>query len=167
MAASIAPFGGQHSASEPPLNQPQQTPAPATHKIKIWTNEDLIATRTPADIYIFEKEAQAAADEAAAFNLIVSCFAPEEPVPNLQETRKEMEETTLSIREAEDALAQAKRQVAEDPENLRTRDQAEVNRHADELNKQLERLHMLQERLRDLTNQPATPPASAEPPERP
>ena len=45
--------------SQPGLLEPK--------KRKVWTNEDLVALRTPADIYLLEKEAQElAAAEAAA-----------------------------------------------------------------------------------------------------
>jgi hypothetical protein len=152
IAASIPSVARQQSPIEQPPQQPRQSPAPATHKIKIWTNENLIATRTPADIYMFEKEAQAAADQAAAFQTIASCFAPDQPEATVEETQKAIAETRQAVREAENAVSQAKRQVTEDPENLRTRDQAELDRRTSEMNKLLERLQMLQERLRELSH---------------
>ncbi len=76
LPASIASSAQQQSLNEQPLQPQQQNPAPPTHKLKVWTNDDLLATRTPADIYMFAKEAQDAANAAAAtFQAVTSCFA--------------------------------------------------------------------------------------------
>ena len=123
-------------------------------RFEIWTNEDLIETRTPTDRYIFAKEDKTAEDQAAEFQAIASCFAPgNQPELTLEQTQKAIAETTQSISDAEDGVAQAKRQVAEDPENLRTRDQAELNRRTAELNRLLEHLHALQVRAQEAASQ--------------
>jgi hypothetical protein len=149
------------SQEQQPTAQPtSQTTQHTDHTIKIWTNDELISSRTPADRYIFAKEEKAAADQAAAFQSLTSCFAPEHREPTLEETQQAIADTTQSIREGEDGLAQAKRQVAEDPENLRTRDQAELNRRTAELNQLLEHLHVLQARLQESTPSAVAPPAA-------
>jgi hypothetical protein len=169
-------------AAQAPATPPQSTPPPAAaspgflppsphsvhaRSLKIWTNEDLIGTRTPADIYMFAKEAKAAADQAAAFQTLTSCFAPNQPEATAEDTQKAIEETTQSIQEADNGIAQAKRQVAEDPEGLRTRDQAELNRRTAERNRLLERLHTLQDRLQQMTPTPPSDKASAPEPGAP
>ena len=158
---------------------PQQEASPATmpaspdsahrvHQIKIWTNEDLLETRTSADRYIFAKEEKAAADQAAEIQSLISCFAPGNHEPTQEEIQKDIADTTKSIGEAEDGVAQARRQVAEDPENLRTRDQADLNRRIAELNRLLEHLHSLQTRLQESGPQagpaPSSPPSEPTPP---
>jgi hypothetical protein len=174
--AEPRPFGRQDPApaaqqqsgqpSPPPPTAPSATPAPPSphavraHSLKIWTNEDLIGTRTPADIYLFAKEAKAAADQAAAVQAITSCFAPNQSEASPEDTLKSIEETTQSIQEAEKGIVQAKRQVAEDPEGLRTRDQAELNRRTAERNRLLEQLHTLQDRLQQVTPKPASDEAA-------
>jgi hypothetical protein len=50
-------------AAEPPAAAKEATPA---KQKKVWTNDDLVALRSPADNYRFAKEAQAAADAAEA-----------------------------------------------------------------------------------------------------
>jgi hypothetical protein len=156
-------------AARPPQNQQQPSPAPSgqnsehpVHKVRVWTNEDLIETRTPADRYIFAKEDRAAEDRAAEFQSIASCFAPgNQPELTQEQAQKEIVETTQAIRNAEQGVAQAKRQVAEDPENLRTRDQAELNRRNAELNLLLEHLHALQVRVQEAGAQSTAAPASS------
>lgn len=164
LAAYVPSAAQQPSPTEQPLQQQGQNPAPTGRKIKIWTNEDLLATRTPADIYMFEKEAQAAANDAAAFQTLASCFAPAQPEATVEDTQKAIQETTQSVRDGENAVAQAKSQLAEAPEGLKTRDQAELDRRTAELNQNLERLQMLQDRLQQLTQQhPAEAPNDAAP----
>ena len=63
----------QSSQSQPPASQAQQNPQPApppdpsTPKPKkVWTNDDVVSLRSPADNYQAEKEAQRAAGAEAA-----------------------------------------------------------------------------------------------------
>jgi hypothetical protein len=163
-------------SAQAPATAPQSTPPPAAeprgasppsprsvhaHSLKIWTNEDLISTRTPADIYIFAKEAKVAADQAAVFQTLTSCFAPNQPEVTVEDTQKAINETTQSIGEADNGIAQAKRQLAEDPEGLKTRDQAELNRRTAERNRLLEQLHTLQDRLQQMAPTPPSEKPSA------
>ncbi len=168
LAASIASSARQQSPNEQPLRPQQQNPAPPAHRIKVWTNDDLIATRTPADIYMFEKEAQAALDAAAAtFQAVTSCFAFNQPEATIEDTQKAIQDTAQSVRDSEDAVAQATKALQDAPENLKARNQAELDRRTTELEKLREQLRVLQERLRQLNNQPAGEPSSEQPPSPP
>jgi hypothetical protein len=164
-ASALAPpnqVSQQQQGQPAPIAPVQNSDRPA-HQIKIWTNEDLLETRTPADRYIFAKEDKAAADQAAQFQSLISCFAPDHHEPTAEETQKDISDTTKSIAEAEESVAQARRLVQEDPENLRTRDQSELNRRTAELNRLLDHLHTLQDRLQQLAPKPAgeNPPVPA------
>ena len=171
--AALPAFARQKQDSQqnpPALPAPPQAQNPPSteHKIKVWTNEDLIAARTPADIYIFEKEAKAAASEMAAFRDVVSCFAFDQPEGTLEETQKAIAETLQSIRDSEEAVAQARAAVADAPENLKARNQMEFDRRTSELQSSREQLRLLQNRLRKLTGQTAgIPPASPAPEDEP
>ncbi len=138
----------------PPAISPPNS-APATPKAKVWTNEDLIATRTPADIYIFQREEQAAAEQDAAFSNIASCFAFGQAEGNAEETQKEIDATLQSISDSEDAVAQSRKALRTSPDNLRLRNQMELAQHTAELNLARERLWKLQEHLHEVENQPA------------
>src|SRR5215475_6102088 len=88
LAAAQTP-GQQPEVPAPEQAAPAATPASANpprapHQIKIWTNEDLLETRTPADRYIFAKEEKAAADRDAEIRAITSCFAPGNNEPTLE-----------------------------------------------------------------------------------
>ena len=159
-AAIIVP-----TAQEPSTGNPSQVnPTFPTHKVKVWTNEELIATRTPADIYIFEKESQAAAQEMEAFSNLASCFAFGEPKGNTDETQKEIDATLQSIRDSEAAVAQSRKALSTAPENLKLRNQLELSQRMSELNHARERLWTLQEHLQDLQKSPSPPSSTNEPP---
>jgi hypothetical protein len=142
---------------EPAAAQSPSNPAFPTHKVKVWTNEELIADRKPADIYIFEKEAQTAAQEMAAFSNLASCFAFGQPKGNTDETQKEIDATVRSIQDSEAAVAQARRALSTAPENLKLRNQIELSQRMSELNHARERLWSLQEHLQDLQKSPFPP----------
>lgn len=130
------------------------------HKTKVWTNDDLVATRTPMDLYILGKEAHAAAMESAAFNEMVSCFLPTNTQGTADETQKEIDKTLQEISDSDDAVSQARRAVNEAPANLRLRDQMELAQRTAELNHAREKLWKLQEHLQELQgNAQQTPQA--------
>jgi len=139
-----------------PPDSSSQSSASPTHKVKVWTNEELIATRTPADVYIFQKEEQAAAFEIEGFNNIAACFAFGQPEGNAEETQKEIDALLLSIRDSEQAVAQSRRALNTAPENLKLRNQMELAQRVAELNHAREQLWKLQEHLRELTDHAST-----------
>jgi hypothetical protein len=160
-AALIAPPQEQTPTSPSPVN-----PSAPTHKVKVWTNEELLATRTPADIYIFKKEEQAAALVVENFNEIASCFAFGRPEGNTEETQKGIDATMATIRDSEQAVVQAQRAVSTAPDNLKLRNQMELAQRTAELNHAREQLWKLQEHLQELEkpqvqmNAPSQPSAN-------
>jgi hypothetical protein len=144
---------------ETPQGSPPQSSASPTHKVKVWTNEELIATRTPADVYIFQKEEQAAALEMEGFNNVASCFAFGQPEGNAEETQKEIDATLQSIRDSEEAVNQSRKALSTGPEDLKLRNQLELAQRMSELNHAREHLWTLQEHLREVEKPPAEPAA--------
>jgi small-conductance mechanosensitive channel len=156
------------SGMQEPPPASAQTGARAAHKVKVWTNEELIATRTPADLYIFQKEAQAAALEVERFHTLASCFASDQPEGNVEETQKEIDATLQSIRDSEDAVGQSRTALSNVPEHLKLRNQLELSQRRSELNHARERLWALQEHLQELQKSPAQSGITSQPtPERP
>ena len=145
----------------PPDSQSPSSASP-THKVKVWTNEELIATRTPADLYIFQKEEQAAALEMEGFNNIASCFAFGQPEGNAEETQKEIDATIQSIRDSEEAVNQSRKALSTGPEDLKLRNQLELAQRMSELNHAREHLWTLQEHLREVEKSPAEPAAPSQ-----
>jgi small-conductance mechanosensitive channel len=160
---SPSPLAARPAVQETPSSAPQSS-VPAAHQVKVWTNEDLIATRTPADNYVFQKEAQVAEQQDAAFAEIASCFALAQPAGNAQETQKAIDDTIQSIRESEQAVAQAQRALRAAPENLKPRNQMELSQRTAELNHAREQLWKLQEHLREIEKTTAQDLAPSKPP---
>jgi hypothetical protein len=151
--SAVSPFTQDQTPSTPA----PQSSRPAAHKVKVWTNEELISTRTPADNYVFQKEAQAVEARDAAFNNIISCFAFRQAEGNTEETQKEIDATLQSISDSEDAVAQTRKALRAAPDNLRLRNQMELAQRTSELNQARERLWKLQQHLQELGAQPAAP----------
>jgi hypothetical protein len=154
-AACITLAAPPQAASELAVQQQSQNPSSTDRKVKVWTNDDLIATRTPADVYVFEKEAQAAANDAAVFDAVTSCFAPERDEAAIADTRRSIEQTSESLRDAEGAVAQATRELQAAPANLKARNQLELDRRTAELQALRRQLRTLQDRLQQLASQPS------------
>jgi hypothetical protein len=145
-----------------PPDSSSQSSASPTHKVKVWTNEELIATRTPADLYVFQKEEQAAALEMEGFNNIAACFAFGQPAGNAEETQKEIDATLQSIRDSEEAVNQSRKALSTGPEDLKLRNQLELAQRMSELNHAREHLWTLQEHLREVEKPPAEPAAPSQ-----
>jgi hypothetical protein len=74
LAISAAPLNEQQQSQQPPpppqnsepASQPAPLPDPSVGKQrKVWTNDDVVQLRTPADNYLVEKEAREAAEAGA------------------------------------------------------------------------------------------------------
>jgi len=158
-----AAFAVSATQEQSPASSSPANPSVATHKVKVWTNDELIATRTPADIYIFQKEEQAAALVVEGFNQIASCFAFGQPEGNADETQKAIDSAVESIRDSEEAVAQARRALSTAPENLKLRNRMELAQRTAELNHAREQLWKLQEQLQELNKSPAQSSAPSQP----
>jgi len=155
---SVVPMPIRPAASEQSSSDTSsQSSASPTHKVKVWTNEELVATRTPADVYIFQKEEQAAALEVEGFNNIAACFAFGQPEGNAEETQKEIDATLQSIRDSEEAVNQSRKALSTGPEDLKLRNQLELAQRMSELNHAREHLWTLQEHLREVEKPQAEP----------
>jgi hypothetical protein len=152
-AAAPADFHPQQQPAREASPAQTQNASPAMRKIKVWTNEDLIATRTPADIYVFEQEARAAAQQAAEFDSVAACFAFDQPTGNVEETHEAIQYAIQDVRDNEAAVAQAKRDLDNSPDNLRLRSQVLLQQSTQDLQKSRAQLKALQDHLQQLNAQ--------------
>jgi len=124
-----------------------------------------VTLRTPADLYILEKEAKAAAEDAKA---LMSCFAPGPADAEVEDTQKQIDAASQSIRDAEAGVAQARKDLeAAAPESLKARNRNELERRTLELDAYRDQLKLLQQRLQKLNVPPSAAPPSATPPPSP
>jgi hypothetical protein len=158
----------QQSAQQPSNSQPSEQPE-AKQK-KIWTNDDVIALRTPADLYSLQKEAQeAAAAEAAAEEAAKAKLAdgagPAETLPTTaEETRKLIAAKESQIGDDQQALDRYTAELPDEPAERKDRMQEEINRITADLPKERSQLRILQDHLEELTKKqlneaPVPPPA--------
>jgi len=171
----------QQEPPPPPQNSrpaSQQTPPPdqpGAKKHKVWTNDDLVLLRTPADTYQLEKEAKEAAEaESAAKEAAISAAIKSEKQPPLniqlpatpEETEKMLKSTQGDIQEEAFVLDKLKKELLDAP----TEQQAEKQKEIDRLTASLEILRRdekaLQEHLETLRgkSQGTNPPAAPQPP---
>lgn len=169
-ASSPTPAPNSQAASGP---IPQVGELPVKRR-KIWTNDDVIETRTPADNYQLEKEAkeaaekQAAAKEAAAKGTAKSEKEPaaEIKLPATQEeTDKKIRETEGEIQEetvVRDKLQVELTDASLDQQPQKRAEIDRVNRMIEASQKNLKALQDHQAALREKSQpeNPAAPPAS-------
>lgn len=170
--------GQQPPPAQPPSQstaareaQTAQGESPKGKTKKVWTNDDLITLRTPMDIYLLEKEAQAAAEaEVAAEKAAQEKLGKEAPpAPELpasrEDTLKLIDAKTTEISEDQATLDRYTAEVDNEPPDRKEQMQAEINRITGELPKKKLELKTLQDHLEELTKaQPAE--ASAPPPQQ-
>jgi hypothetical protein len=144
----------QQSAQQPSNSQPSQQPE-AKQK-KVWTNDDVVSLRSPADVYLAEKEAQdAAAAEAAAKGAaktkLVDGAEPTEKLPSSGlETQKLIAAKESQIADDQQALDRYTAELPTEPAERKDRMQEEIKRITGDLPKERLKLKMLQEHLDEL-----------------
>jgi hypothetical protein len=171
----------QQSPPPPPAQNAQpvlpETPLPDLSLIKrrkIWTNDDVILLRTPADDYLAEKEARKAAEaEAAARSAAQPKATKEAPAESKFPTT--IEETQLLIKNKEQdisddqaSLVGLNTELANAPDEQKKAKQREIEIVAAELDRARNQLKALQDHLVDLHKPPAgkspAEPSPAPPP---
>jgi hypothetical protein len=189
MKCAASPAKQQEQQQSPPPSSPptlpqnsqaasQQIPGvdqAAAKQRKIWTNDDLILLRTPADIYLLEKEAREAAEaEAAAKDAALKAAATPGKEPALdiklpdtpEETEKMLKNTQDDIQEETVVLDRLRKEFPDTPEEQQPEKRKEIDRLAGNLETLQRDVKPLQEHLQMLREKSPSenPPAPAPPP---
>jgi hypothetical protein len=168
----------QQQSTPPPTRQkPQSTTAPSASPQtnakghRIWTNEDLVALRTPADIYLLEKEALEAAEAAAAAAKEAAdreaATSGQEQAPGIklpqtqEETEKMLKDTQANMQEESLALESLKNELPNTPTEQQAEKQKEIDRVTASLEKLKRDAQALEDHLKTFGEKPSTenPPA--------
>ncbi len=177
--ATIATTGASFSNS-PPSSQPASAPAPPIGELpvkrrKVWTNDDVVEIRTPADNYEMEMEAKKASDaKAAAKEAAIRAAIKSEKQPPLdiklpatvEQTDKMIKDTQSDIQEETVILDKLHQELQDAPAEEKPQKQKEI----DHLNGLLETsqrdARALQDHLQTLRGKPReeNPPAPPQPP---
>ena len=147
----------QQQPSPPEQSSQAQPPQPVAKGKRVWTNEDVILLRTPADIYQTEKEAREAAAAQAAAKESTEAKPVKEAGPamklpaTVEETEKLIKAKEDQIDDEQSALERLVKELPNTPEDQKTAMQKEVDRVAADLPKLRNELKILQTHLEKLT----------------
>jgi hypothetical protein len=191
LKCDASPSGGQEqqqsqqppappSPTPPPSSRPASEPAPPVGELpvkrrKVWTNDDVVDIRTPADNYEMEIEAKKATDaKAAAKETAIRAAIKSEKQPpldiklpaTLEQTDKMITDTQSDIQEETVILDKLHQELDDAPAEEKPQKQKEI----DHLNGLLETsqrdLRALQDHLKTLRgkSEEENPPAPPQPP---
>lgn len=157
--------------SQPATQQLAQPDRPTAKQHKVWTNDDVILLRTPADNYRVEKEAKETAKAEAAAKLAIQ---PKEfndaPLQiglpsSVEETQLMIKNKEREISDAQATLASLNAELISVPEEQKKTKEKEFNIVSGELDRARRELEVLQAHLLQLHSPsviqtPAAPPFS-------
>ena len=168
------------SPTPPPSSQPASDPAPPIGALpvkrrKVWTNDEVVVLRTPADSYQVEKEAKEAAEaEAAAKVAAHKAAGKSEMEPPLdiklpatsEETKKMLKSALDDIQEETIVLNKLQKEVLDAPTEQQTEKQKEIDRLTASLETLRRDVKALQDHLLTFheKSQGENPPAAPQPP---
>jgi hypothetical protein len=175
---------GQEQQQSPPPPPPAQNEQPALPETplpdlslikrrKIWTNDEVILLRTPADDYLAEKEAKKAAEAEAAARSAAQPKATKEAPPEgtfpttIEETQLLIKNKEQDISDDQASLVGLNTELANVPDEQKKAKQREIEIVAAELDRARNELKALQDHLVDLHKPPASKSAAEPPPPPP
>ena len=149
MTASVG--RSQNMVGLPAAAEPQKS---ASTSRKIWTEDDLLSLRTPADNYLAQKEAEAA---AAALAKLRAAADPAHPsslkirqANSVEEAERAIKDTLEDIQDQKATLARLNKEVDESPKEERAEKIKDIERRAGILEESQAELKALQARRDDL-----------------
>jgi hypothetical protein len=168
------------SPTPAPSAQPASDPVPAIGQLpvkrrKVWTNDDVVTLRSPADNYEIEEEAKKAADAAAAAKeaAIRAAVRTEKTPPldiklpaTVEETEKMLKDTQGEIEEETVVLNKMQKDLADTPAAEQAQKQKDIDRLTSLLAASQRDLKALQDHLQTLRpkHHEENPPATQQPP---
>jgi hypothetical protein len=165
------PLSSQPAVSDP---KPPIGELPVKRR-KVWTNDEVVVLRTPADDYQVEKEAKGAAEaDAATKEAARKAAAKPEKEPPLdiklpatpEETQKMLKSTQDDIQEETIILNKLLKDLLDAPPEEQAEKQKEINRLTASLETLRRNVKALQDHLQSFSEKPQgeTPPAAPQPP---
>jgi hypothetical protein len=156
----------QQQDSQPP---PQPPDPSAPKPKKVWTNDEVIQLRSPADAYVADKEAREAADAKAAAQeaALMKQIKAAELTMKLPSTPEETQRLIASNEERIRGLRDELDQLNNSPNDASEVQKAAMHRQIDQLTANLEKkqfeLKVLQDYLKGFTKTPTSEPPSGLP----
>lgn len=168
------------SQQPPPAPPPPQNSQPSSQQItplerptskqhKVWTNDDLISLRSPADIYLLQKEAQeaaeaqAAAEKAAIAKQIKEAGLAMTLPSTAEETQRLIETKQAQIKDLQDGMDRLNKDLPDTLPDRQPEMQKQIETFKGYLQKAQLEVSILQDHLQDLAKTPAGGTLSAPP----
>jgi len=142
-----------------------QPPGPDPKTKKVWTNDNIVSLRTPADIYQVEKESQEAAAAQAAAE--AEAKKGNEPGPTIalpataEDTQKLIQLKESQIEDEQTALERLIKDLPNTPEDKKAAMEKEIDRVASDLPVVRNELKMLHDHLDALAKAPLNEPTAS------
>jgi hypothetical protein len=168
------------STTPPPSSQPASDPVPPIGALpvkrrKVWTNDEVVVLRTPADSYQVEKEAKQAADaEAAAKEARQKAAGKTEKESSLdiklpatpEETKMMLKSALDDIQEETVIVNKLQKDLLDAPAGQQAEKQKEIDRLSASLETLRRNVKALQDHLLTFPEKPQgeNPPAAPQPP---
>ncbi len=168
------------SSTPPPSTKPASEPALPIGELpvkrrKVWTNDDVVTLRTPADNYEIEKEAEEAADAAAAKKeaaIRVALKSEKQPpldikLPaNAEETKQMIKNTQSDVHEETVVLQKLHQELLVAPASEQPQKQKDIDGLNALIDKSQRDLKALQDHLQSFPTKPQAenPPTPPQPP---
>lgn len=168
------------SPTPPPSSQPSSKPAPPIEELpvkrrRVWTNDDVVQIRTPADNYEIEKEAKEAADAQAAAKdaAIRAAIKSEKQTPldiklpaTVEETERMLKVKQGEIQEETVILQELRKELQNAPAEEQPQKQKDIDRLTALIETSQRDIRALQDHLQTLRGKPQeeNPPAPPQPP---
>jgi hypothetical protein len=152
---------GQNPVPAPAAPEPQK---PASTTRKVWTEDEIVSLRSPADNYIAEKEAREAAEALAKGRTVAAEVCPSSVKLKGPKTLEEAERAILdSLGDIDDqkaTLAKLNKELDESPEDQKAAKSKEIERRTVVLEESQKELKALQDKRDNLASK-AAPVSSA------
>jgi hypothetical protein len=156
------------------LAEQPANPDPAPKKKKVWTNDDVVSLRTPADNYQLEQEQNAAAEAAATAKQAATRTAGKSEKQATLDTKlpDSIDETESMIKDTEDDIAggtaileKMRKEIESAPVAQQGEKQKQIDRLSASIESSRRNLKVLQDHLEALKHKPApeNPPAPPSP----
>jgi len=157
-------------SSQPASQEPSPSDPNAPKKRKVWTNDDVVLLRTPADNYQVEQEAKKAAEGEAAAKpttkpKATGAATSEIKLPtSIEETQLLIKNKEQDITDDQASLASLNAEMANTPDEQKKAKQKEIEIVAAELDRARNELKTLQDHLADLQKPPVSDSTAPPPP---
>jgi chromosome segregation ATPase len=147
---AVAQNSNQDSTQKPDQSVAEQD----SLKHYVWTNDNIVSLRTPADLYQLEKEAREAA-EALAQQRAIAERTSQPPLgvklpATLEETEQAIKDSQDDIQDQKETIARLRKELDESPEEQRAEKTKEIDRRTAVLEASEKELKAFEDRRNEL-----------------